>query len=149
MSYEINEVVIIDGSRNIVNAGVGTYTKLVSSGLEVGSSSVEISDILDEDNLASDSATALPTQQSVKAYVDAAFSAVQSDVNGNEVDSDNADAALSARIAVLEADPTTQTLLDAVQADVDANGVSRILGPEPTLLATGVTWHFDSHTLQF
>ena len=111
MSYEINEVVIIDENRNIVNAGVGTYTKLVSSLLEVGSSAVEINNILDEDNLASDSATALPTQQSVKAYVDAAFTAVQSDVNGNESDSDSADAALSGRLDTLEADPTTQSAL--------------------------------------
>ncbi len=40
MSYEINEVVIIDESRNIVNAGVGTYSKLVSTLLEIGSSNV-------------------------------------------------------------------------------------------------------------
>lgn len=29
MSYEINEVVIIDGSRNIVNAGVGIIELLL------------------------------------------------------------------------------------------------------------------------
>ena len=38
-----------------------------------------------------------------------------------KTDGDAADAALSARIATLEADPTTQTALDAVQADVDQN----------------------------
>ena len=32
MSYEINEVVIIDGSRNIVNAGVVTATRYVGDG---------------------------------------------------------------------------------------------------------------------
>jgi|TARA_B100000282_G_scaffold294169_1_gene270869 hypothetical protein len=42
----------------------------VKQGLLIGSSAVEIGNILDEDNMASDSATALATQQSIKAYVD-------------------------------------------------------------------------------
>ena len=49
------------------------------------------------------------------------ISAVQSDVDGNETDSDAAEAALSARLDTLEADPTTATAVDAVQADVDQN----------------------------
>ena len=35
-----------------------------------GTGSVAITDILDQDNMSSDSATALATQQSIKAYVD-------------------------------------------------------------------------------
>ena len=42
----------------------------------VGTGAVSISNILDEDNMASDSATALATQQSIKAYVDTTTSAV-------------------------------------------------------------------------
>ena len=42
----------------------------VKQGLLIGSSTTEIGTILDEDNMASDSATALATQQSIKAYVD-------------------------------------------------------------------------------
>ena len=49
------------------------------------------------------------------------ISAVQSDVDGNEADGDAADAALSGRLDVLEADPTTATAVAAVQADVDQN----------------------------
>ena len=58
------------------------------------------------------------------AYVisnDAAVAAVQADVDQNESDSDAAEAALSGRLDVLEADPTTATALAAVQADVDQN----------------------------
>ena len=58
------------------------------------------------------------------AYVlsnDAAVAAVQADVDQNETDSDAAEAALSGRLDVLEADPTTATAVAAVQADVDAN----------------------------
>ena len=49
------------------------------------------------------------------------IAAVQTDVDGNETDGDAADAALSARLDVLEADPTTATAVAAVQADVDQN----------------------------
>ena len=111
MSYEINEVVIIDGSRNIVNAGIITATNADLTTLKVNGAS--IGDILDEDNLGSDSASAVPTQQSVKAYVDAAVTTLQADIDQNEADSDTADANHNGRLLALEADPTTQTLLDA------------------------------------
>ena len=51
----------------------------------------------------------------------AADTAIQADVDQNEADSDAADAALSARLDVLEADPTTATAVAAVQSDVDQN----------------------------
>lgn len=41
-------------------------------GIRFGAANAEVTTILDEDNMASDSATALATQQSIKAYVDAA-----------------------------------------------------------------------------
>ena len=53
--------------------------------------------------------------------INASISAVQSDVDQNELDSDAAESALSGRLDVLEADPTTATALAAVQADVDQN----------------------------
>ena len=53
--------------------------------------------------------------------INASIAAVQADVDTNESDSDSADSALSGRLDVLEADPTTATALAAVQADVDAN----------------------------
>ena len=43
------------------------------SKLKIASGAVAITSILDEDNLSSDSATALATQQSIKAYVDSTF----------------------------------------------------------------------------
>ena len=75
-------------SATFVPGGAGTlyhsYSKkfeTTSSGIDVtglvefdslsGTGSVAITNILDEDNMASNSATALATQQSIKAYVDA------------------------------------------------------------------------------
>ena len=61
------------------NLGLGTYSQSVKldvngtikyTGLR-GTGAVTVTDILDEDNMASNSATALATQQSIKAYVDA------------------------------------------------------------------------------
>lgn len=57
-------VVLRDASGNF-SAGQVTFTGLKGTG------SVVVTNILDEDNMASDSATALATQQSIKAYVDA------------------------------------------------------------------------------
>lgn len=45
-----------------------------NGGLVLGSGPTAVSSILDEDNMASDSATALATQQSIKAYVDSQVS---------------------------------------------------------------------------
>jgi hypothetical protein len=51
----------------------------------------------------------------------AAVALVQGDVDQNESDADAAAAALSGRLDVLEADPTTATAVAAVQSDVDQN----------------------------
>ena len=72
-----------DSTGNIRMRVDGNTEKLVvnSSGIDVtgtvefdglsGTGSVTVTDILDEDDMTSDSATALATQQSIKAYVDA------------------------------------------------------------------------------
>jgi multidrug efflux pump subunit AcrA (membrane-fusion protein) len=60
----------------------------------------------------------------LQALVDAAQTArttMQADIDQNEADADAADAALSARLDTLEADPTTAAAVAAVQADVDQN----------------------------
>ena len=58
----------------VVITGVATV-----GSLKLDPASVEATDILDEDDMVSDSATAIPTQQSVKKYVD---DAVQGAVGG-------------------------------------------------------------------
>ena len=55
----------ITGFRNVTATGTSTFGSL-SDG------SITITAFIDEDNMASNSATLVPTQQSVKAYVDAA-----------------------------------------------------------------------------
>ena len=60
----INEGLVVDGTASISGA-LSTSTSLA---LATGAT---VTGILDEDNMASDSATQLATQQSIKAYVDA------------------------------------------------------------------------------
>ena len=84
-----NDIEIIAGTDVLVkfNGGgtgatvVNVYGNLAVNGLDVaglvefnslsGTGSVAITDILDQDNMSGNSATALATQQSIKAYVDA------------------------------------------------------------------------------
>ena len=58
----------LSGTANVASVNVNGLVEFDSLS---GTGAVEITDILDEDNMASNSATALATQQSIKAYVDA------------------------------------------------------------------------------
>jgi hypothetical protein len=64
-----------DGT-NVVEAVTSVKTLKIADGVQVNT-------ILDEDNMASDSATALATQQSIKAYVDAQVTAQELDIAGD------------------------------------------------------------------
>jgi hypothetical protein len=69
-------------STNIMTVGEVSVTTLDIGGTNVTATATELNVLdgvtafLDEDNLASDSATAIPSQQSVKAYVDTSVSGV-------------------------------------------------------------------------
>jgi hypothetical protein len=68
---------------NVTVGGDVTVTGTVDAGTVEfdnlsGTGAVSVTNILDEDNMASDSATALSTQQSIKAYVDAQVGAFDS-----------------------------------------------------------------------
>ena len=73
-----------DSNITVSDSGSGTITVSVdgstigtfnSSGLQLGTSGARVTTVLDEDNLGTNSATALATQQSIKAYVDTQLTA--------------------------------------------------------------------------
>jgi len=70
----INEGLVVDGTANISGATTlgGTLTVATSLALASGAT---VTGILDEDNMATNSATQLATQQSIKAYVDSTVTA--------------------------------------------------------------------------
>ena len=83
----------------------------ISGSLTLGSSTA-VSSVLDEDNMASDSATALATQQSIKAYVDA----VTASVNAQDLDFQGDSG------GALDIDLDTETLTIAGGTGIDTVG---------------------------
>jgi len=63
------DFVVESGATLRTSIGLGTGDSVTFAGLTLASGAT-VTAILDEDNLVSDSATAVPTQQSVKAYAD-------------------------------------------------------------------------------
>ena len=72
----------IDNAGNLDVSGIGTI-----STLQLGVTTVGVSSILDEDDMVSDSDTALATQQSIKAYVDTEIDALSLNVKDSAANS--------------------------------------------------------------
>lgn len=78
-----NQITSPDGTDliNIPNGSIDLQTASTSrlditdSGVRLGAANARVTTVLDEDTMSSDSATALATQQSIKAYVDSQSSA--------------------------------------------------------------------------
>jgi hypothetical protein len=85
-------------------------------------SSTEVSSILDEDNMASNSATALATQQSIKAYVDAQLGSQDVDFAGDSgtgaVDLDTQSLNIAGTSNEIETSASGQTLTIGLPDDV-------------------------------
>jgi hypothetical protein len=102
-------------------------------------------------------AAALGDDANFATTITNSIAAVQADVDQNEVDGDAADSALSGRLDVLEADPTTAAAVAAVQSDVDQNEAdadaaialkANIASPALTGTPTAPTAAADTNTTQ-
>ena len=100
---------------NTVDINAGTVNGITSFSFSSGAT---VTSILDEDNLASDSATALATQQSIKAYVDSQVTAQDLDITDG-----------SSTIAI-DLDSETLSLLGGtgVTSTASGNGVTFAIG---------------------
>jgi len=121
-----------------------------ANSLSLGTSTVTADKILDEDNMASDSATAIATQQSIKAYVDSQVGTVDTlaeilangnTTGANDIDVDSAqkvqfrDAAIYINSSVdgqldIVADSEVQidTALVDINGNLDVSGTTNISG---------------------
>jgi len=83
----VSATTLTDGTLSASSGAITGATDITASGtVQFGSlsdGSISISGFVDEDNMASDSATLVPTQQSVKAYVDASVTASDLDFEGD------------------------------------------------------------------
>jgi hypothetical protein len=62
--------VILDTDTLTIKTASSTRADFTDSGMQLGGANARVTTVLDEDTMASDSATALATQQSIKAYAD-------------------------------------------------------------------------------
>jgi len=143
---------VLEGVDHVVtlSAGTLTITGLTTFASLKGADATTVTGILDEDNMASNSATKLVTQQSVKAYVDAQVDtadtlaeilAIGNTTGSNDIDVDGAqkvqfrDAAIYINSSADgQLDIVADTEIQIATATVDLNGNLDVSG---TALVTG------------
>ena len=115
---------LTDGTLSASSGAITGATNITASGtVQYGSLSdgtITITGFVDEDNMASDSATLVPTQQSVKAYVDSVATAADLDFQGDsggalsiDLDSETLDIAGGTNITTVGSGNTLTVNLDA------------------------------------
>ena len=110
----------------------------ISGTLKIGSGAT-VSTILDEDNFASDSATALATQQSIKAYVDA----VTASVNAQDLDfQGDSGGALN-----IDLDTETLTIAGGTGIDTVGSGNTLTVSIDATVATASSTQTFTNKTI--
>ena len=121
---DFNGAVDIDGHTELDDVNVsGTATITTFNVGTAGQTLVGITTILDEDNMASDSAAALATQQSIKAYVDSQVTASDLDFQGDSggalsVDLDSQTFTIAGTSNEIETSGSGQTLTIGLPNDV-------------------------------
>jgi len=125
--------VVVDTTTFDVNADTE-----ISGSLTLGSSTA-VSSVLDEDNMASDSATALATQQSIKAYVDA----VTASVNAQDLDfQGDSGGALN-----IDLDTETLTIAGGTGIDTVGSGNTLTISIDGTVVTGSSTDTFTNKTI--
>ena len=125
--------VVVDTTTFDVNANTE-----ISGSLTLGSSTA-VSSVLDEDNFASDSATALATQQSIKAYVDA----VTASVNAQDLDfQGDSGGALN-----IDLDTETLTVAGGTGIDTVGSGNTLTISIDGTVVTGSSTDTFTNKTI--
>ena len=117
-----NSALITDANSHV--SALNTATLKVAATGALGSA-VGITSILDEDNLASDSATALATQQSIKAYVDTVVDAQDLDV---ATDSGTIAIDLDDEVLTISGDTGITTTASGNQIEIDLDDTSVTAG---------------------
>ena len=125
--------VVVDTTTFDVNANTE-----ISGSLTLGSSTA-VSSVLDEDNFASDSATALATQQSIKAYVDA----VTTSLNAQDLDfQGDSGGALN-----IDLDTETLTIAGGTGIDTVGSGNNLTVSIDATVATASSTQTFTNKTI--
>jgi len=117
-----SSALITDANSHVSSLNTATFKVAATGAL---GSAVGITSILDEDNLASDSATALATQQSIKAYVDTIVDAQDLDI---ATDSGTIAIDLDDEVLTLSGDTGITTTASGNQIEIDLDDTSVTAG---------------------
>ena len=137
----------VDGRLNIAadtDVVIATTTLDINADTEISGSltlgtSTAVSSVLDEDNMASDSATALATQQSIKAYVDA----VTTSLNAQDLDfQGDSGGALN-----IDLDTETLTIAGGTGIDTVGSGNTLTISIDGTVVTGSSTDTFTNKTI--
>jgi len=153
----------LDVSGTLASVDADFSGDVTADTLELGGAGVVATDILDENDMASDSATALASQQSIKAYVDTQLTAEDLDVIGDtggaisiDLDSETLTLAGGTGIASVSGTNTVTFNIDSTVATLTGSQVltnktltSPVLntGVSGTAVSTDDTLAADSDTL--
>ena len=127
----VSATTLTDGAFSVSSGAVTGATNITASGtVQYGSlsdGSITVTAFVDEDNMASNSASLIPTQQSVKAYVDAQLTASDLDFKGDDdsalsidLDSETLDIAGGTNITTAGSGNTLTVNLDATLSGLTA-----------------------------
>ena len=131
----VSATTLTDGTLSASSGAITGATDITASGtVQFGSlsdGSITATGFVDEDNMASDSATLIPTQQSVKAYVDASLTASDLDFQGDsggalsiDLDSETLDIAGGTNITTAGSGNTLTVNLDTTLSGMTAGTFS-------------------------
>ena len=146
------QVLVHDGSDSFDNVSISGDATLAADGtLTIAANAVQVGNIdflVDEDNMASDSDVKVPSQQSVKAYVDAQLTAQDVDFAGDSgtgaVDLDSQSLTIAGTANEIVTSASGQTLTVGLPTNVTTQGNLTVGG---NLTVSGTTTTVDSTTV--
>ena len=149
----VSATTVTDGTASLNSGSLssavnGTFSGTVQYG-SLSDGTITATGFVDEDNMASDSATLIPTQQSVKAYVDSQVTAQDLDFQGDsggalsiDLDSETLDIAGGTNITTVGSGNTLTVNLDATLSGLTSVTSTTITDGAATLNSgalTGIT----------
>ena len=146
------QILVHDGSDSFDNVSLSGDVTMDSAGaVTIAANAVQVGNIdflVDEDNMASDSDVKVPSQQSVKAYVDAQLTAQDVDFAGDSgtgaVDLDSQSLTIAGTTDEIVTSASGQTLTVGLPTNVTTQGNLTVGG---NLTVSGTTTTVDSTTV--
>ena len=147
-----------DSNITVSDSGSGTITVTVdgsaigdftSAGLQLGGSGARVTTVLDEDAMGTNSATALATQQSIKAYVDSTVTGQDLDLQGDsgtidiDLDSETLDIAGGTNITTAGSGTTL-----TVNLDTALTGLTSVIVDNITIADNTITTNASNANLE-